>query len=455
MTGPHGRRRIAQIGLGARSRMFTKAVTTTFPEHNELVALADANPGRLALQTARARRAGATPSVYAAADFDRMIAEARPGLVIVTTPDWTHEEYIVRALRAGCDVVTEKPLTIDAARCRRILDAVRETGRRCRVTFNYRYSPPRSQIKELLRDGAIGEVLSVDFQWLLNTDHGADYFRRWHRNKARSGGLLVHKATHHFDLVNWWLSDMPETVSAEGRRTFYTPEQAERYGLAGRGERCLDCPVSGRCPFRLDIRETETLRTLYLDNEHHDDYLRDRCVFSGEIDIEDTLHVRVRYTRGALLGYSLHAYMPWEGYRIVFTGRRGRIEHQCMESVYVSGDGRTPGELKEENTWTRLIRHGEGPERIPLRTGTGGHGGGDAPLLADLFSPEAPADPLLRAADERAGACSILVGIAGNRSIEAGGAPVRIDDLVPNLAPPDWPPMPSQTEGVPLFRPEA
>jgi predicted dehydrogenase len=434
--------------------MFTNAVAETYSRHNELVALLDANPGRIEVQAGRARRKGAEPATYAAADFDRMIRQTRPAVVIVTTPDRTHDDYIVRALRAGCDVVTEKPLTIDADRCGRILRAVRETGRRCRVTFNYRYSPPRSQIKELLRDGAIGEVLSVDFQWLLDTDHGADYFRRWHRKKANSGGLLVHKATHHFDLVNWWLSDVPETVSAEGRRAFYTPEQAGRYGLDGRGERCLDCPVGERCPYRLDIRGKETLRTLYLDHEAHDGYLRDRCVFSGDIDIEDTLHVRVRYGRGALLGYSLHSFMPWEGYRVVFNGRRGRLEHQCMESVYVSGDGRTPGELKEANTWTRVVRHGEGPERIPLRTGTGGHGGGDAPLLADLFSPDAPEDPLLRAADERAGAYSILVGVAGNRSIERGGDPVRVGDLVPDLEAPDWPPMPGAEEPVPLFTPE-
>ena len=50
--------------------------------------------------------------------------------------------------------------------------------------------------------GVIGNVVSVDFHWLLDTRHGADYFRRWHRNKRNSGGLLVHKATHHFDLVN-------------------------------------------------------------------------------------------------------------------------------------------------------------------------------------------------------------------------------------------------------------
>ena len=63
-----------------------------------------------------------------------------------------------------------------------------------------RTSPPRTQVKDILMSGVIGDVLSVDFHWMLNTHHGADYFRRWHRNKKNSGGLMVHKASHHFDV---------------------------------------------------------------------------------------------------------------------------------------------------------------------------------------------------------------------------------------------------------------
>ena len=143
-----------------------------------------------------------------------MIRETRPDYVIVTTVDATHDDYIVRALDLGCDVITEKPMTTTADKTQRILDAVKRSGRHVRVTFNYRYAPPRTQVKDLLMRGEIGDVLSVDFTWLLNTVHGADYFRRWHSNKARSGGLMIHKATHHFDLVNWWLGAQPERVHA-------------------------------------------------------------------------------------------------------------------------------------------------------------------------------------------------------------------------------------------------
>ena len=65
------------------------------------------------------------------------------------------------------------------------------------MTFNYRYSPHRAKIWELLRAGEIGDITSVDFHWYLDTSHGADYFRRWHRLVECSGSLWVHKASHH------------------------------------------------------------------------------------------------------------------------------------------------------------------------------------------------------------------------------------------------------------------
>ena len=90
-----------------------------------------------------------------------MIKETKPDFVIVTTVDATHADYIVRALEAGCDVITEKPLTTTAEMCQRILDATKKTGRHLRVTFNYRYSPPRTQVKDILMSGEIGDVVHV------------------------------------------------------------------------------------------------------------------------------------------------------------------------------------------------------------------------------------------------------------------------------------------------------
>ena len=443
------KRRYAQVGVGHRSRLYLGALVEQFADHCQLVGLCDTNEGRLRLWESWARERGVEVRTYGAPEFDRMVAETRPDVVIVTPRDCAHDAYICRAMELGCDVITEKPMTTDEHKCQRILDTQRRTGRRCTVTFNYRYSPPRWQVKELLMSGAIGNVVSVDFHWLLDTRHGADYFRRWHRNKANSGGLLVHKATHHFDLVNWWLSSVPETVYATGRRNFYRPETAERYGFADRGARCLDCPQAPRCPFHLDLRAYPELQRLYLENEHHDGYYRDRCVFSPDIDIEDTAHLVVTYRSGATMSYSLHAFMPWEGYTIAFNGTRGRLEHVCQETVYVSGDGSVPGQLVSEGTRIRIYPHFRPGYEVEVRRSQGAHGGSDPVMVRELLVPGGAPDPLGRAADQRAGAWSILTGIAANRSLERG-RPVRIDELVQGLEEPDYPPMPSPDQPIDL-----
>jgi len=378
-----------------------------------------------------------------------MVRETKPDIVIVTSVDATHDRYIIRAMELGCDVMTEKPMTTDEEKCRSILATKAKTGRNIVVTFNYRYSPPRTQVKELLMSGIIGDVLSVDFHWLLNTHHGADYFRRWHGNKANSGGLMVHKATHHFDLVNWWLSASPVTVAAIGKRDFYTPAMAKRLGLASHHERCHTCPEADKCTFRLNLGANSKLKELYLDQEKFDGYFRDRCVFNPRIDIEDTMNVIVTYDTGATLSYSLNAFNAWEGYKIAFNGTKGRLEHGAQENVSISGDGSVPGALKPEGTYIKIFPFRAPAYAIDVKSGKGGHGGGDAVLLDDLFLPTKPKDPLLRAADERGGAASILTGIAANHSMRTGKA-VQIADLVTNLKQPDYPAMPTNLDPVPM-----
>jgi len=444
-----GRRRYASIGLGSRNRMYQDALWGPHKAAGELVAALDVNPGRLDYVARRAAEAGASaPRPYLADDFDRMLREAKPDAVIVTPPDAFHDDYIVRALDAGVDVITEKPMTTTADKAQRILDAVKRSGRHIRVTFNYRYSPFRTQVKELLMAGEIGDVLSVDFHWLLNTVHGADYFRRWHSNKAISGGLMVHKATHHFDLVNWWLSDVPVSVTATGKREFYTPAMARRLGLSGPHQRCLTCPEKARCSFYFDVSEDPALKALYLDNEKYDGYFRDQCVWRPEISIEDTMNVIVGYEGGATLSYSLNAFNAWEGYHIAFNGTKGRLEHSAVENALIAGASGAQG---NEVVTTRIIPMRGAPRVIEPRMGEGDHGGGDAVMLRDIFDPDPARDPLIRTADERGGAASCLIGIAADRCFETG-QPVRIDSLVTGLERPILPPMPSHRDRVPMPR---
>lgn len=445
-----GRKRYAVVGTGHRARMFQDAIWGPHKAVAELVGFCDLNPGRLAYAQKRARDAGAPPPpVYAHTDFERMIRETRPHVVIVTTVDALHDDYIVRAMEAGCDVITEKPMTTTPAKAQRILDAKRRTGRNVRVTFNYRYTPPRTQVKKLLMDNEIGDILSVDFNWLLNTNHGADYFRRWHSSKASSGGLMIHKATHHFDLVNWWLGALPETVYAFGKKEFYTPVTARRMGLQSHHRRCLTCPEKQKCSFYLDLSADASLKALYLDNEKHDGYFRDQCVWRPEIDIEDTMNVIVKYDTGATLSYSLNACNAWEGYTIAFNGTKGRLEHSIVEQVYVAGADQEQGAIMPGGTTTRVIPLRGAARDIQPWEGVGGHGGGDKAMLEDIFEPNRPADPYLRASDEQAGAWSMLVGAAANRCFETGQL-VRVPELVKGLRRPPMAPMPTRAQPVPM-----
>lgn len=449
-SGTNRRRRYAIVGTGSRHEIYQDAIEGPHAGVAELVALCDLNPGRLELARARSRRNSANPPPgYLAGDFGRMLREARPEVVIVTTVDSTHHEYLIAAMEAGCDVITEKPMTIDAGKCRELLDARRRTGRSCRVTFNYRYSPPRSQVKELLMNGEIGDVLSVDFHWLLNTHHGADYFRRWHARKESSGGLFVHKATHHFDLINWWLGATPVSVMAMGKREFYTPATARRMGLSGAHDRCLTCPEKARCGFRLDLGASPHLKALYLDNEQYDGYHRDRCVWRPDIDIEDTMNALVDYDTGATLSYSLNAFNAWEGYTVAFNGTKGRIEHSIVESTYINGTETVQGGVANNGVRTRVIPLRGAAYEVTPWTAEGDHGGGDRLMLEDIFAVNPPADRFHRVADERAGAWSILVGIAANDSLQSG-ARVRVDQLVPGLEKPEYPAMPTRSDPVPM-----
>jgi predicted dehydrogenase len=398
-------------------------------------------------------------SLWSPDAFTSMLAGEGITDVVVSTVDARHDQYIVPAVEAGCTVVTEKPMTVDAAKCQSILDATSRTGNPVTVAFNYRYNPVHERVWRLLREQAIGEILSVHFEWVLDVRHGADYFRRWHREKANSGGLMVHKASHHFDLVNWWLGSEPQEVFGYGRLAFYGADAGTRHGLRRDYQRAYNSPQARQDPFALDISGPGGLRELYLDAEADSGYVRDRNVFDGEISIEDDMAVLVRYASGATMTYHLTAYSPWEGYRVMFNGSAGRLELEVVESGWqppVAGMAATAGAIHGEvamanagGATIRLRRLWEPPADVPVASchdgqggqggqgGHGGHGGGDERMLTALYGPAdpgssddpEPGDAARQSATQRDGALALIVGVAANECFLTG-QPVRIADLI-------------------------
>jgi predicted dehydrogenase len=405
------KRRVAIVGTGHRGAgTWGRDVPATCAEHVALVGLSDLNPARLAVV---AEQLGAR-GVAVSTDLDDMLARAKPHTLVVCTRDDTHADIIVDALERGIDVVTEKPMATTAADVRRILDAERRTGRRVDVAFNYRFAPTSRKIRELLASGRIGTVTSADFHWYLDTVHGADYFRRWHAYRRHSGSLFVHKATHHFDLLNWWIDADPVRVFAQGA--------LRKYGAAGpyRWTRCKGCPHAGECEFYVDIGADPWLDALYEAPAAEDGYLRDACVYREDIDIWDTMSATLLYANGVQVSYSLNAYMPIEGYHLAFNGTHGRLEVRMYErQAFDAPHGRDE---------IVVLGTDRSVERVTVEHGPGGHFGGDPLLHRSLFEPE-PDDPLRQRAGARAGALSVLTGVAAARSAETG-SPV---DILPLL----------------------
>lgn len=158
------KKKYAIVGTGGRSSFFYTAIAKEYASTSYIVGFCDTNQTRMNYANAKLQALGhGEVPTYKAAQFDDMIRETKPDEVIVTTIDRTHNIYIVRAMELGCNVVTEKPMTIDAPRCREIFSAVEKTGQRVRVTFNYRYAAHNTKVFEIIRSGAIGKVTSVHF----------------------------------------------------------------------------------------------------------------------------------------------------------------------------------------------------------------------------------------------------------------------------------------------------
>ena len=405
-----GKLRLAIVGTGERGALdWGQPIMRQFQDAVQVVGLCDINAKRAA--AARELMGTNAPTFT---NFDEMIRETKPESVLITTIDATHWRYNTRAMELGVDVISEKPLCTDEAQCQAILDTQKRTGRKVTVTFNARHSQQAKGVKQLLMEKAVGDVLSVDYHEYLNTTHGADYFRRWHHLKENSGTLLCHKASHHFDLANWWLDSPPVEVSAWGDLKFYGRNNAFR------GTHCRTCPFREQCKFYWDVMKNADYKKLYVDCESEDGYLRDACVWREDTNIYDAMSVRVRYETGAILTYTSNTYLPYEGQSVSFNGTKGRLDAQSF------GGG---GFVRNEVRLTRSFGQSELVHDLEEQGG-GSHGGEDGSIQELIFRNPGRPDTLHLRADLRAGALSSLIGIAAYRSIERGGMPIRIADLI-------------------------
>ena len=391
-------KKLAIVGAGNRCyTCFGRKIVNDYSDKYEIVGICDTNFKRA---KGYAELLGIDARAYT--DFDLMMDEVKPDSVLVATVDALHHEYIIRALERGCDVFSEKPLTTDEEKCRAIREAERRTDRRVTVTFNCRFMPYFAKLKELLMTGVIGKPLAINYDYRLNTVHGGDYFKRWHRFLENSGGMMVHKATHHFDIINWLLEDEPTSVSAIGSRLYFGNDDRPH------GERCSDCEYHEECK-SYQCLDDEFSQKMYFGAEDEDGYVRDHCAFKSDTNIYDTMSVSVSYKKGTLLTYALTLYNTNEGYDLDIIGEKGRIETSTF----------FPGEQ-----YKIIVRYRDGRvDEICFPKAGGTHAGGDDRMVKMLFGGLTD-DPLGQCSDSFDGIKSAMIGIAANKSIKDG---VRVD----------------------------
>ncbi len=423
------KKKYAIIGLSGRSRAFTGKINGPYRDSVQIVALLDRNPKRM--EEFNRENNSAYPC-YGAEDFDKMVDETNPDTVIISTTDATHHLYIVAALARNITAITEKPMTTDEEKVKMILNAAAESQAQVIVTHNFRYPPLHTKIKEMLLENCIGTPLQVDFSYCLDTLHGASYFKRWNRYEKEGGSLLVTKACHHFDLINWYLGQNPVEVFAYGALNHYGPQGLHNPEKVD-GRRCSTCQT--RCMYfkrHASLENPSQNEPLFNFNNpgkndlfgSADGYYADRCIFDSDIDTWDTFSLVVRYAGGAIMNYSLNASAPYEGYRLAINGTNGRIE----TDYFHTGAGRLPFPSPPPQN-IRYIPLFGGIQTIEALSGEGGHGGADPLITKDIFDRPDPDDKTGRFANHGDGAMAVLVGIAARKSLKTG-VPVKIADLL-------------------------
>jgi len=439
------KQRFIIAGLGNRGRdSFARALLAFekrgFPEFREkadIVAFVDIN-------TERARVAnevlGINIPVHATVPE---AAAAHPAdWLIVTTPDHTHADVAEAGLDRGMNVIIDKPLATSVWECNRIIESGKRNGRQVIVGHNYRYNEWMMAMAKLVRAGEIGDILQVEAGEILDLDHGGSYFHRWHSEFDKSAGLMNHKCCHQIDIINWVIDDAPVGVSALGDRTFYVPRSDLNHG-----ERCLECPLTATCLHFCDVdSHDQRLRCMYVNVEHVDGYIRDRCVFSNRNTVNDREVLNIRYGKGTTATFSMLAFAPREYSYFFFTGTKGRLEYMvAFNPVAPKEDTRglaeTGAVFQLGNPAIRIFRPNGTIEEIPLKKlhDGFGHGGADVKLIGSILDVEvAGVDPIARATPEQARNAVAVADMAA-RSIAGGGRYVGIKETGR-----DFPPAPPQ-----------
>ncbi|NBB95376.1 MAG: Gfo/Idh/MocA family oxidoreductase [Planctomycetes bacterium] len=162
----------------------------------EVVAVADTNPDRL---EQRAEEFGVEGRYT---DAKTMLKDETLDVVSVVTPNTFHKPLTIAALKAGCHVLCDKPMAMNAREAQAMLDASKKARKRLMINFSYRFSPQSQALKTLVAEGELGDIYYGQTVW--HRRRGIPGFGGWFGTKALSGGgPLIDLGVHRLDLALW------------------------------------------------------------------------------------------------------------------------------------------------------------------------------------------------------------------------------------------------------------
>jgi predicted dehydrogenase len=345
----------------------------------QIVALADPSAPAREKFTAR------FPEAATCDDYRALLDRNDLDAVIVLSPDFLHEEHALAILNSGRYVYLEKPMTITAQGCDRVLAADHRAGGRVFVGHNLRHHNVFLKMKQLIDDGAIGQVKAG---WCRHfVAYGGDfYFKDWHAERQRVNSLLLQKGAHDIDVLHWLCGGHSVRVSAMGELGVYDK-------AAKRREDEKPAPVAS-----LDhwppLAQTG---------------------FNPRMDVEDLSMMLMTLNNGVLCSYQQCHYAPdcWRNYTIIGTsGRLENINDRPGEAV-----------VRVWNRRTMFNPYGDEQHFIPRVEG--GHGGADGAIIRSFFrfvrgEDRQPSVPVVMARH------AVAAGDYATRSLRQGSAPLDI-----------------------------
>ena len=339
--------------------------------------------------------------------------------VVIATPDDRHYEPCMKALELGYDVLLEKPVAPSEKECKNILAMTKKTGRVVAVCHVLRYSPYFMALREVVRSGVIGDVVSIQHMEPIQYAHMAhSYVRGNWRRAGDTTPIILAKSCHDLDILRWIIDKPCRTVSADGSLTFFRKENKPE----GAPLHCTEgCPHQKECPydaveiytrlkqhvgvFDLEGSRDSALIMSRLKDPRYDSYAR--CVFQCDNDQPDHYIADMVFGDGVTASFTMDAFTPSGGRRTRIMGTMGYIEGDMKEFVVTDFLTRKP------KLWNLEIA--EVPEYAKS-----GHGGGDYRLVRDFLEAVDRHDPGHLSSTIDVSIESHMMGFAAERSRRSG-----------------------------------